>query len=268
MRIIIVDDEPFAIEALEYELETIEDAEIIGTFKNAQEALEFSKKEKSDLAFLDIEMPGIGGFDLAVKLRALVPDIQIIFATGYNNYAEQAFSVDANGYILKPFSKERVEKALAKVRRNKKETKAVIEIRAFGRFDVFKDGEPIVFKSRKAKELLALCVDHRGGQVTMEEACDKLWEDRPYDDKTKKLYRKAVMIASHNLAEAGADDVFKTNRGLCYIDKEKVDCDYYRVIEGCQESMIYYNGEYLFEYDWAEETIPEIEKLIEAYKKN
>ena len=91
----------------------------------------------------------------------------------------------------------------------------------------------------------------------MEEAIDKLWEDRLFDEKTKKLYRKAVMIATHTFEEAGAPGIFMTRRGLCYIERDKVYCDYYKLLEGEILPKSPFTGEYLFEYSWAEERVPE-----------
>ncbi|MEF9918591.1 MAG: response regulator [Eubacterium sp.] len=263
MKTIIVDDEPFAIDALAYILERFDTVEVIGTFKNAETALAFVKTTPPEIAFLDIEIPGIGGIALARALKTAYPDLKIVFATGYNNYAEEAFDVRATGYILKPFSEESVAEVLARIENETpKEKEPPIVIRTFGRFDIFVKGTPVLFRNKKAKELVALCVDHYGGQVSMEEAIDKLWEDRTYDEKTKKLYRKAVMAATHTLAEAGVENLFKTGRGLCYLNRENVICDYYQVIEK-QTKDLSYQGEYLFDYDWAEERIGEIEKAME-----
>ncbi|MFN6431602.1 Protein-glutamate methylesterase/protein-glutamine glutaminase [Eubacterium callanderi] len=268
MKVIIVDDESFAIEALEYVLEDMAGVEVAGTFQNASEALDFVRDHKVDLAFLDIEMPGFTGIELAGYLKEAAPDIQTVFVTGYNNYAQQAFDVEAVGYILKPFSAERVQAVIDKVgKRASRKPENDVVIRTFGRFDIFVRGELLIFKSQKAKELVALCVDHRGGVVTMEEAIDKLWEDRLFDEKTKKLYRKAVMIATHTFEEAGAPDIFQTRRGLCYIERDKVYCDYYKLLEGEILPKSPFTGEYLFEYSWAEERVPEIWEIQELVEK-
>lgn len=177
MKVIIVDDESFAIEALEYVLEDMADVEVVGTFENTDDALDFVSKNHVDLAFLDIEMPGFTGIELAGYLKDAAPDIRTVFVTGYNNYAQQAFDVEAVGYILKPFTAERVQAVIDKVSRTaSQKPENDVVFRTFGRFDIFVKGELLIFKSQKAKELVALCVDHRGGVVTMEEAIDKLWE--------------------------------------------------------------------------------------------
>ena len=106
------------------------------------------------------------------------------------------------------------------------------------------------------QELLALCVDRRGGSLTIWEAVDKLWEGREYDDRVKNLYRKAIMNLRQTFAEHGLADVFSNNRGECSIDCRKVDCDYYRLLEGDETARRAWmlTKEYMGEYSWAEET--------------
>ena len=126
-----------------------------------------------------------------------------------------------------------------------------IFLRAFGRFDVFADGHLVDISSAKAKELLALCVDHCGGDVAMEEAIDKLWEDRAYDQRSKNLYRKTVSYLRHLFEDLGCPEVFSSARGRCHVNRELVDCDYYRYLSG---GDALFAGEYLSNYAWAEET--------------
>lgn len=124
-------------------------------------------------------------------------------------------------------------------------------LRAFGRFDVFADGHLVDISSAKAKELLALCVDHRGGDVTMEEAIDKLWEDRACDQRSKNLYRKTVSYLRHLFEDLGCPEVFSSARGRCHLNREMVDCDYYHYLS---DGDVPFAGEYLSTYAWAEET--------------
>ena len=126
-----------------------------------------------------------------------------------------------------------------------------IFLRAFGRFDVFADGHLVDISSAKAKELLALCVDHRGGDVTIEEAIDKLWSDRAYDQRSKNLYRKTVSYLRHLFEDLGCPEVFSSARGRCHLNRELVDCDYFSYLSG---GTAHFTGEYLSNYPWAEET--------------
>ena len=133
--------------------------------------------------------------------------------------------------------------------------KRTVTIVTFGRFDVFVDGKVVVFKNKKAKELIALCIDRMGGIVRMDEAISALWDSAPYDERAKRRYRKAALSAYNTMNEAGATEVFNKMRGACYIDKSRVQCDLYRYIEGNKDAEIAFRGEYMFDYSWAEKTL-------------
>ena len=89
----------------------------------------------------------------------------------------------------------------------------------------------------------------------MEEAIDKLWPDRVYDERVKKLYRKAVMNLQSTLRDADAEDIFVTRRGACNVVTRLIDCDYYHYLEDKEANSELFDGEYLFDYAWGEETV-------------
>ena len=130
-----------------------------------------------------------------------------------------------------------------------------IKIVTFGCFDIFVDGKKVHFKSSKAKELIAVCVDKCGFSVSAEEAADILWPNRPYDTQVKNLYRKAVMTIKNVFRSLDINDFFITGRGWCCIDKEAVDCDYYNFLDSPKLYSSIFNGEYMFDYSWAEITL-------------
>ena len=115
IRTLLVDDEPLALKGLRLRLENFEDVEIVGTASNGREAIKKVRAEKPDLVFLDIQMPGLDGFDV-VKALANEELPIIIFATAFDKYAIQAFETHASDYLLKPVDEERLEQAIMKVR--------------------------------------------------------------------------------------------------------------------------------------------------------
>lgn len=125
----------------------------------------------------------------------------------------------------------------------------------FGRFDIFVDGVVVSFTNKKAKELVALCIDRKGGIVTMEDAVDKLWEPDVYDEKAKRRYRKAVISAYRTLEEAGAKGVFVKIRGACFINARAIDCDFYKLLELDEAAVKSFRGEYMYDYSWGEKTL-------------
>lgn len=115
IRTLLVDDEPLALKGLRLRLENFDDVEIVGTASNGREAIKKVRAEKPDLVFLDIQMPGLDGFDV-VKALANEELPIIIFATAFDKYAIQAFETHASDYLLKPIDEDRLEQALIKVR--------------------------------------------------------------------------------------------------------------------------------------------------------
>lgn len=265
MRVIIVDDERLALRQFEMETQDMPGVEVAGAFTNPVEALAYVQERPVEAAFLDIAMPGMNGLALAEKLREIRPDLVVIFLTGYEQYTLDALKVKADYYLTKPYNKQDITEALERARLLAARQKKRVYARTFGRFDVFIDGEAVYFPNAKAKELLALCVDHRGGAVTIEEAVDKLWENRAYDDRVKNLYRKAVMQIRQVLAEHGAEALFSGSRGACQIDVRQMDCDYYEFLQGNRDALRAWqiSGSYLEEYSWAEETGARLENFAE-----
>lgn len=257
MKTIIVDDELLAIKQFEMECEKLPWVNIAGKFQNAKQALEYAQKEKIEAAFLDIELPGMNGILLGKKFRELYPKLVVIFLTGYDNYTLDALYMKADYYLMKPYSskdfQDVMENARLLIRRQKKR----VFVRTLGRFDLIIDDQVVDLPNAKAKELFALCVDHKGGHVSMEEAVDKLWEDRIYDERVKNLYRKATMSLRKVFQEYGLEEVFVNKRGSCNINPELMDCDYFDVLEHKKQNLDYKNmlvGTYMPEYSWAEET--------------
>jgi two-component system, LytTR family, response regulator len=115
MRTLIVDDEPIARQILRDELDGFDDIEIAGEAQNGEEALDQIARHKPDLVFLDLHMPGLGGFDVIRRLPSNALPI-IIIVTAYDQHAIRAFEAGALDYLLKPVSRERLEKALDRAR--------------------------------------------------------------------------------------------------------------------------------------------------------
>ena len=108
LKTIVVDDEPLALELLCSYLDEMPEVEIIARCKNGTEALEAAATLEPDLVFLDIQMPGMTGFEVAKNLQSDQTPM-IIFATAYDQYAVDAFEIHAVDYILKPLEQERIQ---------------------------------------------------------------------------------------------------------------------------------------------------------------
>jgi two-component system LytT family response regulator len=117
MRILLVDDEPLALERLSFALRAIPDVEIVGTACDGFEAREKIAALKPDLTILDIQMPGLSGIDLAQALTEAPRPPEVMFVTAFNHFALEAFNVEAVDYLLKPVSFDRLRIAIERVRR-------------------------------------------------------------------------------------------------------------------------------------------------------
>jgi two-component system LytT family response regulator/two-component system response regulator LytT len=118
INIVIVDDERPARDELAYLLKGFPEVNLVAQGKNGLEALALIKEHNPDLVFLDVQMPGLDGFGVIKKLaerKQRVP--QIVFATAFDSYAIQAFEVNAVDYILKPFDKGRIAKAIQRAKK-------------------------------------------------------------------------------------------------------------------------------------------------------
>lgn len=113
MRVLLVDDEPWARQALHTGLKLIEGVDIVGDAANAIEALELIAALQPDLVLLDIEMPGLTGLEMLAQLPDGLPrQPLVIFVTAYSEYAVDAFEANALDYLLKPIRQERLAAAI------------------------------------------------------------------------------------------------------------------------------------------------------------
>jgi len=112
MKVIIVDDEPKAIELIVSYLKYFSSFELLGTFRNGLKALEFLNTQTVDVVFLDINMPHLSGLSLS---KMITPKTAIVFTTAYSEHALESYDVNATDYLLKPISLERFSKTITKL---------------------------------------------------------------------------------------------------------------------------------------------------------
>jgi len=124
LKTLIVDDESLARRGLAHRLQKIDGIEIVGEAQNGREALRLIRELNPDLVFLDIQMPGIGGFEVVQQLDEETMPV-ILFLTAYDEYAVKAFEVNALDYILKPIDEERLLQVLEKVKTSIEQKRAL-----------------------------------------------------------------------------------------------------------------------------------------------
>lgn len=251
MKIIALDDEDIMLEHLcDCIREAEPEAEVI-PFKKSSEVLEYAKKGRIDIAFLDIEMRGMLGTELAKKLKTISPKTNIIFATGYKEYQGEAFDMHVSGYLMKPINTQKVRKELNELRFPLLPySKHKVRFQCFGNFEVFVEGKPINFHYEKTKEMLAYLVDSRGASCSNDEIMSALWQDEKKDDYLRHI-RKDLFDTMRML---GCDDIFEKGWGKLAILSDRVDCDYYDYLRGEIYAINAYKGEYMKQRSWPEYT--------------
>src|SRR5207237_6852770 len=115
---VIIDDEQLACDELAYLLKDFPEIEVIATGRNGLDAVELIQKLEPDLVFMDVQMPGLDGLGVVRKLRENNIDLpHVIFATAFDQYAVEAFRLEAMDYLLKPIDRARLEESIERARR-------------------------------------------------------------------------------------------------------------------------------------------------------
>jgi len=252
MRVLCVDDAlPIMEDTVDMCRRLPQVTEVTG-FTRPREALEWIKTHPVDLALLDIDMPEINGLMLAEQLKRSCPDAAVIFLTAFPQFAVQAFKLRATGYLLKPVSAEDLEEEVAFACTRKPEPiSGHIVVRTFGNFEIFVDGETLVFHRAKSKELLAYLVDRNGRGVSRANIFSALWEDTLYDRSKQKYLDVVIRTLRETLRDAGIEDILEIKGGHLRIRPNMLDCDLYRFLKNDAAAVNMYRGEYMSEYPWA-----------------
>ena len=250
MIAIAVDDEALMLGALVAAVEASHDITAVAKFSDCEEALEYARGNPIDIAFLDINMRGMGGLALAEKIVAARPGCKIVFCTGYEEYAIPAFKLHASGYLMKPISAEDVQAEIDNIKGVRAQEK-LLTVNCFGDFEVYAKNEKVVFKRLKSKELFAFLIDRKGAGMTARQICAVLFPDDTDDTKNSAYLRQLVMDLKNTLKSVGAENVL-CHETPCYrVDTSLIKCDYISYLETGKPE---FHGEYMTQYSWAEET--------------
>lgn len=250
MKAIAVDDEELMLRALVRAISASPDVKDVVKFSSCEKALDYVKDNPIDVAFLDINMRGMGGISLAEKILSIRPNSKIVFCTGYEEYAIPAFKIHASGYLMKPISIEDVQCEIDNIKGIRQKEK-LLEVRCFGNFEIYVKGERLLFKRSRTKELFAFLVDRKGAGMTAKQICAVLFPDDTDDLKNTAYLRQLVLDLKNTLKSIGADDVF-CHETPCYrINTNLIKCDYYSFLESGKPEFL---GEYMSQFSWAEET--------------
>ncbi len=241
MTALCVDDEVLLLNALKRAVEQSPDIDRVIAFDDEFDAMDWAEHNRFDVAFLDIQLHGMSGIELAKRLHEMNPKLPIIFCTGYMDYALDAFRVHASGYLMKPISGQKVQEELNQIK-VLTEKKYLLTVCCYGHFTVYNaNGVPLDFMRSRAKELLALLVAQNGKPIGSREICERLFgeSDGEPDSKDRNHFYKLIRELSRVLTEAGAARVLLKSGGVYCLDMELIRKD--NTLRGKEPYMAGYN---------------------------
>src|SRR5690606_13845152 len=221
MRVIVIDDEHLALLQLKKLLENIADSiEVIGLYQDAKSAYEAVRTHSPEVVFLDIHMPGVNGLELAANIQEIDTNIEIVFVTGYDRYALDAFELFAFDYIMKPLQPTRLKRTVERLHQriisnNQNIHMPVTDVVKKIKFLCFNSmkfqlpgskPEAIKWRTAKAQELFVYMFHHRSTTLDREMLIELLWPDFDISRGSQQLYTTIYHIRQA-LKKAGIHNI-------------------------------------------------------------
>ena len=254
MTVIIVDDENLTLRMMTKTVEEVLPEAEIHSFQRVKAAIEFAEGTDISIAFLDIQMRGMTGTELAAKLSMLQPHMNIIFCTAYDEYKGAAMDLHASGYLMKPVQAEDIRRELALLRYpigTAGPCDDKLHIRCFGVFQALYHGKPLPFAYQKTNELLAVLIDKKGAFCSLASLETIMWDDDTSHMSYLKRLRADLLAAAEKL---GLNSLILSQRGKIGLNTDLIDCDYFDYLAGKPDAISAYQGVYMEQYSWAEVT--------------
>lgn len=253
-----IDDEALALADLTASLQEADPEGEIFSYTSPSAALDAVRRRQiqPDIAFLDIQMRGWTGLQLAAELRRSLPELEIVFVTAHPQYALESYSLHVRGYLIKPVTVQAVREELDVITGVLKtaEPSRPLQVNCFGNFEVFYNGKPLKFSRSKSKELFAYLIYRSGASCSVKEIAAILFEDREYGIALKNQTETFKSDLIKTLRTVGCEDVLLKGHNCLSVDVEKIDCDYYRLLQGNAKAISAFTGEFMSQYSWAEPT--------------
>lgn len=197
MKAILIDDEPLALDFLEHQIKKVSHITIAGKFLYLDLNKESDLLNNVDIVFLDIEMPEMNGLELAELLVEKYPDMTIVFVTAYNEYAVEAFELNALDYIVKPVQLDRLKKTIGRIEKQiniPAESSSSdghplqIQVCRELAFVMNDQIEPLKWRTAKVQELFLYLLLNVGKTIRKDELSELLWPDFEIDRAHSQLY--------------------------------------------------------------------------------
>lgn len=276
VQTILVDDEPLALQLLEQQLAEFNNVDIIETFTRFDIEKHTQLLQDIHVIFLDIEMPEINGLNLAEQILQVNPKIIIVFVTAFNEYAVQAFELNALDYLLKPVKKERLENTIERIEQEISDqtvdvlpTRRTLYITLCNEFNVLRspnkqDVEIIHWRTQRAQELFIYLLYHAGETVSKAKLAELLWPGHEQERAFSQLYtavyniRKALMPYNRHLKIESVYEGYTMlvkNTMIDIVEWErkikKLPPISEQVIDEYEQVMNLYTGPFLNNYNYA-----------------
>ncbi|MBB6729835.1 response regulator [Cohnella zeiphila] len=225
LRVMIVEDEKPTLDLMERLVGRHPGLEVIGAFASPLEALARFAELRPEAAFLDVEMPKMGGIELADKLKEIDEELQVVFTTAYPGYAVDAFRVNASDYLLKPVAPEDLDRVIPRLLKNRRMHAAIRPaaidggpaVRCLGSFETRgPDGSLLDWPTRKTEELFAYFLAYPNRLTDKWRLADLLWPEAE-EGRTLHNLHNTIYRLKKTLKEAGiAIDLTHTNEGYLF----------------------------------------------------
>ncbi len=201
MRVFLVDDELHCLEELRWQIRKYPDIEILRADTDPLAALGAAADARPDAVFLDIDLPGMNGLELALRFQEVCPGAIVIFVTAHAQYALEAFRAFPLDFLLKPVKEARLDETVKQLRarhallRPASAPDTRIRIRCFGSFEL-DAGREVKWGTRRVRELLAYLIDRRGAAPSREELLDALFGGQSDKNTANNLYMTIYRLRS------------------------------------------------------------------------
>jgi len=243
MIIYAVDDEPIALRLLEKIVkDEIAGCEFSG-FMFADDYMEALENRSPDIVFLDVEMPGVTGVDIARKTSEIAPKTNLIFLTGFPQYTGDAIELFASGYIMKPITVDKLRNQLEHLRYPVANEKEQLIIKTFGFFEAKYKGQSIRFEREKTRELLAFLIYKKGQPVNANEIRLAIWGEEGLDAKTNSYFHHLKRDLEKTFEGLGISETLYMGTRTYAVVPGSFECDWY---DNCE-----YKGPFMEQYSWA-----------------
>lgn len=271
-KIVCLEKRVTDFEILQKSMKDVADCFDLVHFDSTLKALSFLTDNAADAVFLAKDSEETDMQVFVGILRKINNDLKIVLLSSNKADAYEAIQLELDGFLLKPATEENVSnmllglcEKLCSAKAKKRGRSKDIHMCTMPAFDMFVDGEPIVFGRDQGKELMALLVNAGGAIVNTEMIIKALWPGDEVGLKSRNRCRVLVNWLKKFLNELGLEGLFIAKYGQYYLNQKAYSCDVNELLRGDSMAGLCYNHHYMDGYNWAQERREYIEKWSKRY---